>query len=394
MTPPLARPVRVLELRSVWGTGGGPEKTLLLGAARSNPLRVKTTVCYIRDKRDPVFAVDRQARALGVDYVEAQERNSFDPAAWAAVRRIVRDRQIDIVHAHDYKTNVIALFLARAEGSIPLSTVHGWTGHSRRERWIYYPADKFLLGRFPRLIAVSSEIERTLIRAGAKPENVSTILNGIDHELFRRDRSREGAQRSALGLTADDIVIGSVGRLEPQKRFDLLLDAVAELRLTNPRLCVVVAGDGSLRARLDEQARARFPPGRCLLLGHRTDIRELHHAFDVFVQSSAYEGTPNAVLEAMALETPVVATDVGGTAELLDQQIHGLIVPSGSASALVDAIGRTLGDRPSALARAVAARRHIEQSLSFDSRMRKVETIYFELMKRRVAPAEIQAAHN
>jgi glycosyltransferase involved in cell wall biosynthesis len=385
----VARPLQVLELRSVRGTGGGPEKTILLGAAASNLQRVRPTVCYVRDRRDDIFSIDKQAMALGVDYVEVHERHSFDPAAWIQLRRIVREREIDIVHAHDYKTNLMALFLARTERIIPLSTVHGWTGHSRRERWLYYPVDKRVLSRFPRLIAVSSEIRQVLVRSGARPANVTTILNGIDHVRFRRDRTREIPQRRELGLNQDDVVIGSVGRLEPQKRFDLLLEAVAEIRRARPRVCLVIAGAGSLSDQLAAMARARFPQGGCLLLGHRTDIRELHHAFDVFVQSSAYEGTPNAVLEAMALETPVVATDVGGTSELIQHEVHGLIVSPGSVSALSEAVQSAIDDRASARARAAAARRRIEQTLSFEARMRAVETIYFDLIARRDASAPI-----
>ena len=83
-SPIVTRPIRVLELRSVRGTGGGPEKTILLGAARSDPARVAVTVCYIRDARDQVFAIGERARALGVDYVEPVERGSFDPRILAA----------------------------------------------------------------------------------------------------------------------------------------------------------------------------------------------------------------------------------------------------------------------------------------------------------------------
>ena len=150
----MSRPVRVLEIRSVRGTGGGPEKTILLSAARFDPDRVQTTVCYIRDARDDVFGIDKRAAAMGVDYVEVHERHSFDPSAWAALRRVVRERQIDIVHAHEYKTDLLAWWLSKVEDVVPLSTVHGWSGHSWRERALYYPADRRLLLAFPRIIAV------------------------------------------------------------------------------------------------------------------------------------------------------------------------------------------------------------------------------------------------
>jgi glycosyltransferase involved in cell wall biosynthesis len=106
----------------------------------------------------------------------------------------------------------------------------------------------------------------------------------------------------------------------------------------------------------------------------------LHHALDLFVQSSDYEGTPNVVLEAMALETPVVATDVGGTRELCEDGVHGRIVPSGDADVLAAAIEPLIEDaaRRGALAR--AARNHVEQDLSFARRVRALDDVYESMM--------------
>ena len=114
----------------------------------------------------------------------------------------------------------------------------------------------------------------------------------------------------------------------------------------------------------------------CRLLGHQGDVIAMHHLFDLFVQSSIREGTPNAVLEAMALETPIVATDVGGTAELMTHRVHGLLVRPGSAAPLVESIETAVSDRGASTVLAAAARRRIETDLSFERRMQKVESIY------------------
>jgi len=383
MTPRRGEPIRVLELRSVRGTGGGPEKTILAGAARSNPERVKATVCYIRDRRDGIFEIDRRAAALGVDYVEIPERHSFDVSAWSAVRRLVRDRAIDIVHAHDYKTDLMAACLAAAEGIAVVATAHGWTGHSARERLVYYPADRRLLARFPRVIAVSGDIRRALLAAGAPPDRVTTVLNGIDHRAFHRNRLLQRTVRRMLEIEPLDVIVGAVGRLEPQKRFDLLIDAVAAVRRRRPGVRLFVAGDGSLRKALEAQAARALGGGGCVFLGLVPEIGRLHHAFDVFVQASDYEGTPNAVLEAMALETPVVATDAGGTAELVTDGVEGRVVARGDVEAIARSIEDTLEDRERSARMAEAARRKVEGRLSFDARMAAVERIYDEIMKGR-----------
>jgi glycosyltransferase involved in cell wall biosynthesis len=378
-------PIRVLELRSVWGTGGGPEKTILMGAALSDPSRIAVTVCYIRDARDTVFGIGDRAGQLPIDYVEVRERHSFDPGVFRQLRQLVRERAIDIVHAHDYKTDLLAWLLSWYEPVAPLATVHGWTGNSARERLVYYPADKRVLARFPDLVAVSSDIRDELIRHGARRERIVTILNGIDPRQFKRQDGAMHDIRREFGIPPDAFVIGSVGRLEKQKRFDLLLNAVAALRADHPNVHLIVAGDGSLRSALQAQVEALGLNDCCHLLGHRTDIAALHHAMDLFVQSSDYEGTPNAVLEAMALETPVIATNAGGTAELVRHGIDGVILPVGDLQRLTAAIVAALCQPDAPRAHATSARGRVEETLSFGARQARLEDIYRQISDRRAA---------
>lgn len=376
-------PVRVLELRSVRGTGGGPDKTILLGAARSSRSDVAVTVCYIRAERDPAFAIDDRARKSAIDYVEIRERHSLDPSIWGPLRELVRQRRIDVVHAHDYKTDLIAWLLARRTGVVPLSTAHGWTGHSFRERCVYYPLDKRLLARFPRVIAVSSQVKADLVSHGVNPARVRVVLNGIDPARFRRDQARVGRCRAELGIARSDIVLAGVGRLAPQKRFDLLLEAVARLRGQWPQLRAFIAGEGEERRTIEQKAASAGLGCAVRLLGHVEDVSALHHAADVFVQSADYEGTPNAVLEAMAFGVPIVATDAGGTAELVRDGVEALVVPTRDVGALTAAISEVLTRPGDAMARVRAARARVETELSFGARMRHVEEVYAELARRR-----------
>lgn len=374
-------PIRILELRSVRGTGGGPEKTILLGAIMSDP-NFQVTVCYLRDQRDRIFGVDNRAAQAGVDYVEVLEKHSFDPAVWPQLRRLIRERTIDVVHSHDYKTNLLALLLSRATGVAALSTVHGWTGHSFRERWGYYPADKRVLARFPRVVAVSSEISRELVRCGADPARVTTVLNGIDHRQCRRDPVRVAGARAALGAKAGEILIGAVGRLEPQKRFDLLLQALTAIVERFPQARLLIVGDGSQRQALDAQIKTLNLADRCRLVGHVDDVVPAYHAFDMLVQSSDYEGTPNAVLEAMAFEVPIVATAAGGTAEIVRDGVDGRIVPTGRGDLLVSNVIQALEDPAGTARMAQQARLRVEGELSFETRVRRIEGIYAEMVRR------------
>jgi glycosyltransferase involved in cell wall biosynthesis len=374
----MSGPIRVLELRSVWGTGGGPDKTILTGARLHDSNRVAVTVCYIRDARDRVFGLDRRAAELGIDYVEIIERHSFDPGIWPKLRALVRERSIQIVHAHDHKTDAITWALGHREPIIPLSTAHGFAGQSWNERF-YYAVEKRLLARFPRVIAVSAPIKAELVRTGSHPDRITLINNAIDHRAFRRNTQRRDHARRTLGLAPDDVVVGAVGRLESEKRFDLLCEAFAALRRDHSRAVLVIAGEGRLREPLTQHIARLGLEGSVKLLGHRPDIIGFHEALDAFVQSSEREGTPNSVLEAMAMETPIVATDVGGTRELVADGVHGLLVKRHDVDGLRAALDDVLTHRDRAAERASAARRRVEVDLSFEDRTRRLEDLYEDL---------------
>jgi glycosyltransferase involved in cell wall biosynthesis len=147
----------------------------------------------------------------------------------------------------------------------------------------------------------------------------------------------------------------------------------------HPEVRLVVAGEGTLASRLALRAR-RFPPGVVRWLGHRTDVVALHHALDSFVQASDNEGTSNPQLEAIALETPLVATAVGGTEDVVRAELDGVLVPPGDVVWLAAAIERTLVNGEATATRVREARRRVETRFSFAERRRRVETIYEDLV--------------
>jgi glycosyltransferase involved in cell wall biosynthesis len=160
----------------------------------------------------------------------------------------------------------------------------------------------------------------------------------------------------------------------------LLIEAFASLRATMPRARLFIAGEGSSRPQLEALIAKLGLQDSCRLIGHTSDVAAFHHALDMFVQSSEYEGTPNVVLEAMAFETPIVSTDVGGTAELVRDGQDGLIVPPRSVERLIEAMQQLLSDPSATAARRISARRRVETVLSFDARMAALERIYEQLV--------------
>jgi glycosyltransferase involved in cell wall biosynthesis len=383
MTIDAADPIRILELRSVRGTGGGPEKTILIGSARSDPRRFQITVCYLRDGSDEAFQIGTNARQLGLDYVELCERHSLDVRIWPQLVDLIRDRRIDIVHAHDYKTDFLALLLARYTRIVPIATVHGWIWNTRRER-IYNRLDLEVLRRFPAVITVSGAIRRQVIAGGSAPDRVHHIVNGVDHRIYRQTAGTRDRIRGEFRIPADAPLIGAVGRLSREKRFDLLLTAAARL---SPDVHVLIVGDGPERVALQTSTSSLGMSERVRFAGARRDVPDLLQALDLYVQSSDTEGIPNAVLEAMSTSVAVVATDVGGTSELIANGIHGLLVLPDRRDLLENAIQQALTDGVLRARMAAAARQRVEQELSFEARMAKVESLYCGLVGEKRAGA-------
>ena len=324
----------------VRGTGGGPEKTILLGARLADPARTRVTVCYLRDARDDVFSHRRASEGAG----GGLRRDPRTPFAGHE-----KPRRPDTPHrrprASTSCTRTITRptcsrgSLARRTGVRTLATSHGWTGHSVKERSFTIPPTSACSPAFRSCWPSPSEIRHELVAHGARPDRVRTLLNGIDPAAFRRRREDEPAAKARFGLPVGRL---RAGRGRTPRAAEALRPAYRRVR--RHRAGVTAGSACSSRAREAHATRwrRRSPRlglgGRACSLGQRADIVGVHHALDLFVQSSGYEGTPNVVLEAMALETPIVATDVGGTSELCDDGVDGLIVPSGDMPALAKAI--------------------------------------------------------
>ncbi|MDA7980292.1 MAG: glycosyltransferase [Pirellulales bacterium] len=367
---------------SVTGPGGGAEEIVLRNASRIDPERFKMSISVIRDIVDEQFNFTDRARALGIETYEVFQRGMLDRSVGKRLAEIVEAIKPRIIHAHGYKPVFHTWRLKRRHPIIPIATLHGWTGHTPRERFIYYPAERRLLRSFPRIVAVSEDLRETYLRSGGRAEQVTVLLNGVDPEDFDPQPGLRKNLRQQLDLGPNEIAICGVGRVEPQKRFDVLLESMALLHNNQPKLRLFICGTGSK----DEEIRACIQRlnlnETCAMLGHRADMRDLYHAFDMFVQSSDYEGTPTVLVEAMACRLPIVATDVGGTTQLVRPDVDALIVPRREPEKLAAAITRTIEDQAATQQRVAAGRQRVETDLSFRSRLDRLTAIYDELLSR------------
>lgn len=213
------------------------------------------------------------------------------------------------------------------------------------------------------IVVVSQDIRTRLLEQfeGMDPSRIHVIYNGVDLDRFRPEAFTATSRhelRARYDIPDDHLVVGAVGRLDPIKNLPALVQAAADVLPEHPETTFLVVGDGVQKQELVASAREADVLERFRFAGFVEDMPGLMHGIDILAHPSLSEGVPNCVLEAMAMGRAVVATRVGGVPELIDHEVHGLLIPPDDASALARALCELL-DHPSqveALGRAAQTR--------------------------------------
>jgi glycosyltransferase involved in cell wall biosynthesis len=367
-------------LRVLWltkGLGRGGSEWLLVTTARQYDralLDVRTG--YLLPYKD---ALVPDLEAAGVP-VTCLGRNNVLDARWLrTLRRWIVDDPVDIVHVHNPSIAVGARVVVR---SLPrrlrprvLVTDHNvWHGYVPMTRWF----DKLTSGLDDHRITVSEAVLASL--PGAIQRRTGVMIQGIDVDAIRAQRVHRDAVRTELGIDPGTPLVGTIANLRPQKAYPDLLAAAAQVFEQLPEARFVAAGQGPLEADI-RALHARMGLGdRFQLLGHRPDAVRIMAACDVFVLASHWEGLGIAVMEALALGLPVVATEVGGIHEVVEHGREGLLVPPKQPATLARALVEVLTDPDRRQQMAVAAAKRGEE-LSIDATVRRTEALYRELVR-------------
>ncbi|XXY23508.1 glycosyltransferase [Sorangium sp. So ce216] len=268
-----------------------------------------------------------------------------DPEALLWIRRFFHQRSVDIVHVHNRAPLIFAGIAARMLRNRPAvlysehNQINRAKGFDRRKFGYYaYLADE--------MVAVSHDLRRILVDDVKVRAPVRVIHNGIDGTRFSRalHSGEQGRIRAELGIGARDFVFGCAVVHIEQKGLRYLIEAAPEVLRRAPESRFVVAGDGPLRGELEQRARAAGLGDRMIFPGYRSDVPELVSSFDAYVLPSLWEGLPLALLEALALGKPIVASRVGGVPEIIEHGVDGFLVPPKDPGALAEHLSRVARD--------------------------------------------------
>ncbi len=370
------RPVRVLHLIKSLNRGGA-ETLLAEGLRFADRERFELSYAFFNPALDalaPTLAAGgARVTCLGGD------NHLTMLARTGRVARHLREQRIDLLHCHLPMAGVVGRVAARM-ADVP--TVY--TEHNKPE---WYRRPTFLLNAWTydmqqHVIAVSASVERSVRRFIRPRVPVTIVRNGIDASAFRRVAADGERARRHFGIPLDAPVVGNVAALIPQKRLHDWIEAAAAIHARRPDTRFLLVGEGPQEEELTRRIAARGLRAVVHLCGVQADVRPYLAAMDIYMMSSAYEGLPVALLEAMAMGCVPACTTVGGIPEVVRDGYNGLLTDPGRPDRLAERVTELL-DAP-ALRRtaAVAARRTVEDDFGMERMSREVESIYLTVLGR------------
>ncbi len=353
---------------------GGAERVCVEIARGLNRERFETTILTLERISDSRLLLDLNGADIRVDSLD--KRRGPDPRMFQRFVSAVKRHKPDVLHTHLY----VMPYVVPARWLTRIPSVH--TVHNVAEKdatGLVRLANvlAFRLGTIP--IGISPKVRDTIDRL-YHPGRVPVIPNGIDLRRFRQAQDVRSVWRLRNGYSDRDFVIASVGRLDPQKNFPLLLDAFAKLGSRHRKIKVLIAGEGQCRGELENKIRELQIGDRVRLDGERSDVPEMLLSSDLYVATSLWEGNPLSIMEAMAAGLAVIAPGIGGIPDLIDDRLNGILLPPNNLERLVQAI-RELIDPPEQRRRlGTAARAKAFETMDVSSMIRAHEDLYESLV--------------
>ena len=349
---------------------GGLENGVVNVVNRLDPARFRSSVTCLKEAG--AFAARLRGPEIAVHAMGLKPGN--DLRLPLRLARLFRRTRTDVVHTRNAEAFFYGVLAAKLAGV--RRVVHSEHGRVLPDTRRRMAAQRLLLRFTDAAFAVSEQLRRDLVsHLGVCEGRFEVIYNGVD--VARVARADRASARRALGAAADELVVGSVGRLVPVKNYGLLVRAFARVAGATARpMRLVLIGDGPERASLAAAAEAHGVAARTALLGHREDVAELLVGLDAFVLPSVSEGMSNTLLEAMAAGVPVVASDVGGNREIVADGRSGLLFASGDEAQLAAHLRGLLEDPGRRAQLGSAGHDRVVREFSMNAMIRNYEALY------------------
>lgn len=376
-----------MKVLHVIDSGGlyGAEMMLLSLMCEQAKLGLEPILASIGERAGNEKPVEEEAlkRGLRVKVFRMRPGPNFFGAM--QVLGFARQEQVDLLHTHGYKGNILFGFLQRKVRRMPMvATVHGWTWTGGISRMMVYEwLDSLSLARMDRVILVNEAMKDHPRLKNRTRLAVEVVANGISFDnLPNIDTDCSDLHGEIIDFCRKGFTIGAIGRLSPEKGFDLLLEAVAGLVTEGNDIHLLLLGEGAERSMLEELVKKLGLEGRILMPGYVINARNCLPFIHLFAMPSLTEGLPIVLLEAMQVGTPIVASRVGGIPNVLDNGSAGLLIEPGNVSALKQGISEVMADQAGAGQRVQAASARVRAQYSSQIMATKYLKIYEQVVQK------------
>lgn len=365
--------IRVLQLGSPSGLYGA-ERWILALVKHLDAIKIESYVCVIKDSLDLECLLVREAEALGVNTCVFESYGRANFKAVMLLKSYIKKEKIDILHTHYYKTDLIGLLATMGTNCKIISTPHGWTPKPDLKLYLYEALDRCLFPLMDAVVPLSESMSLHLRFIPGLKKKLHVIKNGVD--LSEIDSVDDIHPEIHWLKRQGFLIIGYIGRLVPGKGLDVLLYALANQISLKWKLVIVGEGeDAPLRTLAEKLAISE----KVIFFGYQKHRISILKGFDIFVLPSRSEGTPRCLMEAMAAQVPVIATDISGCRNLVTDGENGLLFPVDSVQELTRRINSLAANSLYVGELIKNGRLFIEQNFSAEFMAKRYETLYSKL---------------
>jgi len=355
---------------------GGPERQLHFHALLAKDTKFALTISsFTENNKEPEFL-----NILAQDGISThvfKVKNAYDISAIKKVRRYIIENAIDILCTHEYRTHLIGFLATRGTIAKWLAFSLGWTRETFLVR-LYNCIDRVILRFADHIIAVSQSQEKLLLRQFISPKKISVIYVAVNSEELAKAEKVD--LRKRFNLPDDSFVCMAAGRFSLEKGQAFLVEAAALALERDKRLRFILFGDGLELAKVKAKINELGCDNKIICPGFEKNIAGCLKGADCLINPSLTEGLPNIILEAMALEIPVIATSVGGVPELIENNVNGIMVSYGDSERLAEAIIRLAQDTEGKDSYCRSAKATVTNKYSFQTQMMAYGKIYSQLI--------------
>ena len=332
--------IKVLQLGNC-GELYGAERWILALIKHLDATKIESWVATVRDEVSLKAPLCLEAEKLGFPTKIFECNGRYDFSSVSRLRKFILENDIDIIHTHHYKTDLIGLLATKGTKCKIVSTPHGWSTHKDFKLWCYEILARCIFPLFDAVVPLSEDIYRPLHNIPVLKNKLHLIKNGVD--ISEIDDVTTINPEIQKWKDRNTFLIGCIGRLIPSKGLDILLEAAAQLTSLDWRLIFI--GEGLQRNELEQIAKQLKISDRVDFLGVRTDRLSFLKGFDVFALPSKSEGIPRCLMEALAAQIPVVASDIPGCRDLITTNQTGLLFPPNRPDELAKQITKLAWDQ-------------------------------------------------